>query len=191
MDRYETMKVLSAMKAAYPAFYKGMNADEMNQIVNLWTEMFSEESYGLVSAAVKALITADEKQYRPPHIGAVKSYIRKLTQPEDMTEAEAWGLVRKAAGNSIYDSQKEFDKLPPVLQRLVGSPSQLKEWAMMDSGEFQTVVASNFQRSYRAKATAEREYQSIPADVKAIAESLSGKLALQDSAQRLGEWTNQ
>lgn len=191
MDRTETLQILSVLKAAYPDFYRNMDRRDADAVVSLWEDMFRDDHVEIVAAAVKALIASDEKQYRPPHIGAVKAYIRKITQPQEMTEAEAWGLIRKASENSIYGSQTEFDKLPPIIQRLVGSPSQLKEWAMMDSDEFQTVVASNFQRSYRAKATAEREYQAIPSDVKAIAESLSGKLALRDTAQRLGELTNQ
>lgn len=178
MNRTETLQILSVLKAAYPDFYRNMDRRDAEAVVNLWADMFTDDKIEIVAAAVKALIASDEKQYRPPHIGAVKGYIRKLTKPDEMTEAEAWGLVRKATGNSIYDSRKEFDKLPPILQRLVGSPNQLREWAMMDSDEFQTVVASNFQRSYRAKSAAEREYQAIPADVRAIAESLSGKLAL-------------
>jgi hypothetical protein len=81
------------------------------------------------------------------------------TQPNEMTEAEAWALVRKAASNSFYgQAAKEFDKLPPILQRLVGTPNQLRDWGMMDSNEFNTVVASNFQRSYRARVKSDKEY---------------------------------
>lgn len=178
MDRTETLQILSVLKAAYPDFYRNMERRDAEAVVGLWSDMFLDDPVEIVAAAVKALIASDEKQYRPPHIGAVKAYVRKIAHPEEMTEVEAWGLVRKATANGYYGAKEEFEKLPHILQRLVGSPNQLKEWAMMDSNEFQTVVASNFQRSYRAATESEREYQAIPVDVRSIAEILSGKLAL-------------
>ena len=64
-----------------------------------------------------------------------------------MTAQEAWNLVARAIRNSGYESRKEYDNLPPDIQRLVGSPEQLRDWAMMDSSTVHSVVASNFQRA--------------------------------------------
>jgi predicted small lipoprotein YifL len=96
-----------------------------------------------------------------------------VTQPEEMTEQEAWALVSKAIRNSAYNSAEEFAKLPPVVQRLVGSPSQLREWGQMDSDTVNSVVASNFQRSYRARAKNERDYLALPSSVKSYMAALA------------------
>ena len=103
------------------------------------------------------------------------------TQPE-MTEGEAWGLVSRALRNSAYDSQREFDALPPRLQRLVGSPNQLREWAMLDADTVQSVIASNFQRSYRARTAADLAYAALPADVRALVNGTVGAMALGEEA---------
>lgn len=79
MTREETIKVLAVLKAAYPAFYRGMKADELNGIVNLWASQFEGDDYKTVGAAVQAHIATDTKGY-PPHIGAIKEAIRKITQ---------------------------------------------------------------------------------------------------------------
>lgn len=179
MTREETLAIMSVLKAAYPSFYKDMKRDEAEGIVGLWTSMFADDPAVTVAAAVKAHIATDKKGF-PPHIGAIKEAIVKVTQPEEMTEAEAWGLVSRAVSNGIYGSQKEFDKLPPVLQRLVGSPNQLKEWALMDADTVASVVASNFQRSYRARVASERECLALPSDVRQTMDSLvAGKTMLQ------------
>ncbi len=170
MDREETTKVMALFRAAYPKFYDGKKKQELENIVSLWNEMFPEP-YEVVAAAVKSLIQADDKGF-PPVIGQVKAKIRLLTQKQGMTEAEAWKLVRDAIKNSGYEAKKEFDKLPPVLQKLVGSPSQLRDWASMDTDTLQSVVASNFQRSYRAVAAREREISKLPEDVRRIVESI-------------------
>lgn len=177
MTREETLAIMGVLKAAYPNFYKGMGRAEAEGIVELWSSMFDQEPAQLVAVAVKAHIANDKKGY-PPHIGAIKEAIVKLQTPEEMTEQEAWGLVLKALRNGIYGAQKEFDALPPLIQRLVGSPSQLKEWAMMDGDAVNSVVASNFQRSYKVRSANERELLALPADVRGVMEQLGAGTAM-------------
>lgn len=52
--------------------------------------------------------------------------------------------------------------LSDTVRRVVGSPSQLREWAMMEPDTVQSVVASNFQRSYRSRAASEKEFAALP-----------------------------
>lgn len=161
----ETLAIMAVLKAAYPTFYKDMKRSEAEGIVGLWAEMFKDEPAEVVAVAVKAHIANDVKGY-PPHIGAIKEAITKISQPKEMTELEAWGLIQKAIRNGIYGAVKEFNALPETLQRLVGSPNQLKEWAMMDAEVVNSVVASNFQRSYKVRAKSEREFMALPSDVR-------------------------
>lgn len=175
MTREQMLDLLVIMQAAYPTFYKGMNKQQADAVLDLWATMFVDEPLEVVAMAVKSHIANDKKGF-PPHIGAIKEAIIKLRQPDEMTEMEAWGIVRKAVSNGIYGAQKEFDALPPVLQRLVGSPAQLKEWAVMDEETVASVVASNFQRSYKARAAHERELLALPADVRQTMERLSADM---------------
>ena len=168
----ETGIIMDILKTAYPRFYSGPNAPDKMKTLRLWAEMFARDDVALVAAAVKALIESDSKGF-PPHIGAVKEKLRLISGGDEMTEAEAWGIVAKALRNSAYGSREEFEKFPPVIKRVVGSPSQLREWGMMDSETVHSVVASNFQRSYKAIAQREKELAKLPPDVKALV----GKLA--------------
>lgn len=178
MDRTETLKILSVLRGAYPAFYRDTTKKEAEAIAGLWEDMFAEDDYVIVAAAVKALIVADSKGF-PPVIGQIKERIRQLTEPKEMTEAEAWTLVAKAVKNGLYGSKEEFEKLPADIRRIVGSPNQLRDWAMADSDALQTVVASNFQRSYRAIAKANKEYAALPSEVKRMLDGVSSRLMLE------------
>ena len=179
MTREETLAIMSVLKAAYPEFYKNMRRDEAEGIVNLWASIFTDDPAEVVAAAVKAFIATDVKGFAPKP-GQIKASIVKVTQPAEleMSELEAWGMVSRAVSNGIYGSQKEFDKLPPILQRLVGSPNQLKEWALMDADTVASVVASNFQRSYKARAAHEREFLALPSDVRQTMEKLGGGMSI-------------
>lgn len=165
MNYNETKDILTILKTNYPQSFKGWTYDQSQAFLNLWAEAFKDEPVGLVAGAVKSIIYGDTREFAP-NIGQVKAKIYSLTHEADMTEIEAWQLVKNALRNSGYNAADEFEKLPVVVQRLVGSPRQLYEWSMMDSEKVDTVVASNFQRSYKVRAKHEREMLSIPADVK-------------------------
>jgi hypothetical protein len=161
MTRKETGIIMDILKTAYPRFYAGPEAPDPARALALWTELFSGDDVALVAAAVKALIATDEKGF-PPTIGAVKAQLRRLTRRPQVTAGEAWTLVAGAVRNSLYGSREEFDRLPPEVRQVVGSPAQLREWAVMPSETVHSVVASNFQRAYQARLAAEDRAAALP-----------------------------
>ena len=177
MTAYETGAVMDVLTAAYPQFYAKISPDDMAKTIALWAEMFAEDSVNTVKLALKALIATDEKGF-PPHIGAVKAKIRQLTQDEPLSETAAWAIVSKAIRRSTYYSHEEFDKLPPVLQRVVHSPEQLREWAMSDGVNLETVIASNFQRSYREISRREQAFAALPGDIQRLTKELAAGKAM-------------
>lgn len=179
MTREQTLGIMAVLRGAYPSFYRDMPKQEALDVVNLWAEMFADDDPALVAAAVKALIASDTKGF-PPHIGAVKEQMRKLTAPGEMSEAEAWTKIKRAISNGLYGSREEFDRLPPLCQKLVGSPSQLRDWAALDSDELNTVVASNVQRAFRTMQQRENETAKLPGDVRDFIAEYSARFALND-----------
>jgi hypothetical protein len=167
MTREDTIKILSVLRGAYPAFYRDITKQEAESTIALWESMFDEEPYEIVGAAVKAFISGDGKGF-PPAIGQIKERIRQITQPEEMTEQEAWSLVSKALRNSTYGSEEEFAKLPPEVQAVVHDPGQLRQWAISPADEVETVIASNFMRSFRVKQKVNKEYMALPTSVKQL-----------------------
>lgn len=177
MTENEIRMVLGVMKVAYPNSFRDMQEADRNALVKLWHRQFAEADYKVVSLAVDSIIATDPSGFMPT-IGKVKQEITKLTQPEALTEQEAWLLVEKACRNSSYNAKEEYDKLPPEVQRLVGSPNQLREWAIMDADELKTVVASNFMRSYRVRSKNDRDYLALPQEVRGMIEQTINKGAL-------------
>ncbi len=173
MNMVETKKIMAILWAAYPGFYAKAGNDDRNAAVELWQKCFSAEPYGLVSAAVYALIKTRPNSY-PPAIGEVTAQIQRLTKPDEMTAMEAWNLVSNALRNSVYAAEEEFAKLPTAVQRIVHSASQLREWALMDADTVQSVIGSNFQRSYTARQKNDRECAALPPVVQQYVESITG-----------------
>lgn len=175
MNRNETKEIIKIIARIYPAFHKDADAREKNATIDLWASLFTDEPFELVAAALKAFIVADEKGFAPAP-GQIKAKIREVSAPEEMTELEAWQLVAKAIKASGYmeNAIREHEKLPEVIKSIV-KPAQLREWALQDAANLQTVVASNFMRSYRARSAEARRYEMLPADVRRTIEGFTQK----------------
>lgn len=157
MTVQDTGKVMDILKGAYPNW----NATRSTAIV--WAQMFADDPVELVLAAVKSYIASDTSGFAPV-VGQIKKIMIDL-QVDDMNENEAWSLIRKAISNGIYGSVEEYRALPPILQKVVGSPDQLTEWAMLTDG-LDTVVASNVMRSYRKEVDRQKFERALPGDVR-------------------------
>ena len=154
--------LVKAMKAVYtnPGFIPD------NDAFDVWYSMLKDLDYALASRAVQMHMQTEET---PPTVAGIRKQSAKLKADEtdDLNETAAWSLVLKAIRRSTYYSDEEFAKLPPVVQRAVSSPRQLREWATLEDvdGKTLTVIQSNFQRTFRAEQQRERERNKLSPDV--------------------------
>jgi len=179
MTETDTIKMLTILRAAYPHSFKDSTKADYEAMVALWTRLFADDNPAEVSAAIDALIATRTVGYSPTP-GEVKEQIRKLRQANELDEMSAWALVSKACSNGIYGYKEEFAKLPPEVQRAVGAPEQLREWAMMDSEAVASVIASNFQRNYRTMQARNHEMAKLPSSVSAMISGIADHMRLTD-----------
>lgn len=199
----EMAEIMDVLEIAYPAFYARQDESAKLKAMELWATMFADEPAQMVAMAVKAFIASDTKGF-PPGIGQIKTIIGKMTMPKEleMTELEAWTKVRRAIrGASMADWSRKlgpdgigppsavvaFEALPEMLQRLVGDPMQLAQWEELPDDEINTVIQSNFMRSWRASVAHEKEMLALPADIRnnmqTLAEGMSVPLLEEKKAR--------
>lgn len=167
MDAFETTRIMEILQAAYPGFYRGQSAAQLAAARDLWQDMFADEPYAVVQAAVRVLVKNRANTY-PPAIGEVTEQIYKLRHPDELTEEDAWHLVKRAVGNSSYHAAEEYERLPEPVRRCVGSPAQLRDWSRMGVEELDSVVASNFRRAFRVRSRSDREVAALPEEVRVM-----------------------
>lgn len=151
--------------------YPNYKPNNISETVDVWQMMLSEYTYEQISVSLKAYILSDTSGFAPS-IGQLVGKIQSITQPQELSEMEAWALVSKAIRNSTYNSVDEFAKLPPLVQKAVGLPENLREWAMTENLNHE-VVSSNFMRCYRMEVARHEELSKMPSDVKALIENAS------------------
>lgn len=166
MTRKETVKIIRIMCDCYPNY----KPSDLSETIDAWDMMLEEYSYSQVSIALKAYVTTDTSGFAPS-VGQLINKLHEVQSPQELNEMEAWMLVSKALRNGYYGAVEEFNKLPPLVQKAVGSPDNLRNWALTDSESIENVVQSNFMRTYRTVVNRAKEYQKMPKDIQTLIES--------------------
>ena len=176
--------LLTLLQSEYPGSFVNMDARTMRAKIELWETEFRQDDIRLVYAAVRMYMQTP-KDFAPS-IGQIRENMRILlkSEAEEITDQEAWLLVSKACANGIHHSREEFEKLPPEIQKAVGGHEQLKAWAMMDSETVESVVASNFKRTFRTAQERQKQMDLIPADMREMLLGVSQNLRMEGGGQK-------
>lgn len=166
MTRDETIKLLMVIQSAYPNF----KPPDKTVAVDTWYTMLRDMDYNVVQMGLRAYITSDTSGFAPS-IGQLINTIYLTQNPQELNEMEAWALVSKALRNGYYGAVEEFDILPPLVQKAVGTPDNLRNWSQTNTESVENVIQSNFMRSYRTVVKREEEIKKMPADVQALIEN--------------------
>ena len=145
MTRDEVKNIVMMIYYTYPNF----KPDDLGMLITAWAAILEKQD---AKAIEQALVNyASTSHEFAPTPGQLIDMVREMSRPkvEYISEIEAWHKVYKAICNGTYGAEAEFAKLPPEIQKAVGDPGQIRAWATTDIDSIQTVVQSNFLRSYR------------------------------------------
>lgn len=144
-QKEDFMKLVTVLRAAYSS--EKFMPDKQSALV--WYEMLKDIDYPVLMQGCYKLIQSSPY---PPTIADIRASCASLTaEPQRLTDLEAWALVRKALSNGTYGAEAEYAKLPPLVQKAVGSPANIREMAQASIDSVGTVFQSQFLRAYRAE----------------------------------------
>lgn len=149
--------------------YPNYKPNNLSETVDVWNMMLEEYSYNQVSIALKAYVTSDTSGFAPS-VGEIVAKMQLVSQPQELDGMTAWGLVSKALRNGTYGAVEEFNKLPPLVRQAVGMPDNLKNWATSDYQTIETVIQSNFLRTYETAVKRANEINRMPDNIKSLIE---------------------
>ena len=160
MTNRDTQIILSMIETNWQKFPNQQAAEA------LWSEAFRDDPFELVRTAVMALINTDQGEFRPT-IAKVRRKMHDIVYGERLTETEAWQLVKDSfheaqeSPETLSGARSAWKKLPEDIQKLV-SPRQLLEWNGLETAQIDTVIQSNFMRSYREVVDRKYSRESLP-----------------------------
>ncbi len=161
MTKQETVKLFALISTAYPrseAFRK-VSAES----VEMWQMCLEDIPFAV---AQKALAAHSVNSEFPPSIAEIRRAALQGAVEKCDTAEEAWALVLHALKNSAYNSVQEFDKLPDICKRCVGSAQVLKSWAISEDVTTVSVARAQFLNAYRVMDSRERERAMMPPSIR-------------------------
>lgn len=145
MTRDETKVLLNAISKCYPNY----KVVDPAGTVDMWHFMLQDYTMDELKEAFRRYELSNTTGFAP----APGQLVNMLHVSEDMNDElalQAWDLVYKAICNSLNNSKEEFEKLPELCQKAVGSPANLKEWAGMNIDTVNSVSQGQFIKAYSA-----------------------------------------
>ncbi len=165
MEIEQTAKIMHMLKEHYPNSFENTSIENR---IKAWHLFLKDYDYDVMAGAVMSYISSDTKGFMPV-VGQLIDKVHKMKAPKSQIEdQDAWKMVRRALRNNPEQAREQYEKLPPILQRTLGSSNTLRDWAMVDDETLNSVVQSNFLRIYRAKVQNQSEYEKLPQSVKQL-----------------------
>ena len=168
----ETRKLLVTINAIYPN-WKVENPEATTAAWHWALEDYPAEA---INGALQIFLKTDKAGF-VPSVSQLIGCIHAPKKNEQLSEGEAWYLVKEAIKDSAYNSEERFAQLPQIIQRAVGGASMLRQWAMTDSEEVNTVIMSNFQRAYKAAISQQEYADRVPQQLSNLVKSLSEQVS--------------
>lgn len=173
MTLEETKKILMTTNALFPQW----KVENPAETIQAWHWALEEYTAEMVMAALQIFVKTSNSAFAPSPSELIEC-MHKVSESENLSEGEAWALVKKAIQDGNYHSEERYNELPPIVQKAVGGSNMIRQWAMSDTDEVNTVIASNFQRTYRAILSKQEFGERVPEQlqdlVKGIADKVSG-----------------
>lgn len=167
MTRKDVKKLLAMIQATYPNY----KPEDEQAAVNAWCIALEEYNENAIALAFKAYMTTDTSGFAPSP-GQLIAKMQAVKSPQELSELQAWELVRSTLNRCGYYAEEEFAKLPELVQKAVGSPGQLRTWATDENFE-ESVASSNFMRCYRSELARKKEVERMPESVKKLMERIN------------------
>lgn len=166
MQRDEFKKIVALLNAVY----NDKPPIPTQVVFDCWEALLGDKPYALVAKAVNDYVATEHFAPKPADI---LTRCAELLAGDDMSELEAWGLVYKAICNSTYNSEREFEKLPDICKKAIGSAAMLKEMAGMDIDTVNSVEQSHFIRNYRTELLRTKQQRATPQN---LLNAINGKM---------------
>lgn len=154
MTAQETKKLMAIIMAMYPTF----QPKNPQETLNAWSWALGPYDFQEIQKGLQVFIRSDTSGFAPT-VGQLIGKAQETLSGE-LSDGEAWGMVVLALRNGIYGAEEEFSKLPPAVQKAVGSPQSIAIWAQW-SESMLTGAEASFKRAYKAETARSRAQASI------------------------------
>ena len=147
MNVAEARKLLLEIDAAYPKYLDKVTPTKMQGMANMWSLVLENFSLQEAERGLASYVATDTTGFAPSP-GQIIARIRSFNHEASMSAEEAWRVVEMAVQHALRDAQETYDAFPDAIKMAIGSPGALRDMAMLDTQQLETVEHSQFIRAY-------------------------------------------
>lgn len=167
MEKNETNQLMKILSMAYTNTYKDFTDEQKRETIQLYYDFFGEYQTPIVVQALRNYI---KKNQYPPTIAGLQEQIDLLLNKED-TPTELWNAVLKAARDSLWNAQEQFNKLSKPCQIWLKDANGLKALGMIEEETLNTVTRGQFLKSIGEIHERETVREQLPQNIKELIQS--------------------
>jgi len=163
MTREEVKKLIMIIQATYPNW----NIKNKQETLDAWAFFLEDYEYNSMMMALKTYISSADSGFAP----SVSQLISMARKPQELTQADEgaiWREIRPCIRRGIYHAEEDFEKLSPMAKKVVGQPSQLREWAMLESEVIDSVIQSNMKTRIKDIQRRDLEISAMPIEIQTM-----------------------
>ena len=129
MTRDDTKKLLLMIDTTYANFH----VKDISFAIDTWWKILEPDNAQNIMDAFTVYARTDTSGFAPTP-GKLHMMVADR-QFDSLSDGEVIGLLTLASRNASYGFQEEFDKLPYLLRKAVGSPTALRNWGVADPAQ--------------------------------------------------------
>ena len=169
MTRNEIARICMLIQAMYPGQFAKYDDEQKSRMVDSWAIMLEEYDFNAIQVGLKVYESQNKTGFAPSP-GQLIDAMNRVAHNDitEMSAEEAWVWVKKAICNGNYHAQEEYDKLPPMTQKAIGSWETVRDLAKVETRVNDTVNRSNFIKTYNHLQKEAREFAAMPKSIQKI-----------------------
>jgi len=149
----DTQKLLTIIYSGYPNFHP----EDPYMTVKVWQKILEPDNYEDLEAALMIYMRSDTSGFAPSP-GKLHSMISSMQDP-GLSEGEITSMLTFASRNANYGSEEEYNKLPKLLRRAIGSPAVIRTWGTMEAEQLKYVFG-NVVKTYNKLMEEDRQIKA-------------------------------
>ena len=171
MTIQETKTLLTAISSYYPTF----KPNNVQDTLKVWAVALEPYDYEMISTALITRVRTNESAFAPS-TGELIAIANRLIDNDELDENAIMSEIRKAVKNGNYGAEDEFNNLSHAAKLIVRTPSTIRQWAQLESNDFETVIGSFIKKSVPTVTRQIQENKSIDSRQAAIIARVTEKL---------------
>ena len=157
----EARQLIMTMVVVYPNMQ--VNDATIMPLIRLYERVFKNYTYDELSQALEVYVSSNTSGFAPTPAHLIDIIETAYESEGTIDESEVWSMIYTAICRSSVCAKDDYENFPPIVKKVVGSASQLREWGQTATETVDDKIRNSVLWTYR-NVVAEEKRKNRMAD---------------------------